>query len=363
MNRRRPMNRPIGLRTFAIALFLAAAAPLLAQHAVAKSGVNVRSGQSTNSTIVDHLVAGDTVSLVSPKPRSGYLHVSTSSGKTGWAWAVRLDVLGDSAPSAAATTGRSGGRSTGTSTGTGSSTGTHTAVSTIDASWPKVPTNAAPHTWPDTPHTVCAAVGVGGDTITNRWKNRTDSAATYHEVSWSAIATLDFPRNRKIHRTDPWPAADLAALARYEGIPVSVVGFLSGIKVEVPGKTGGVVGKGESTNCGENTAARVDWHMYLTKGPHQSHAFSVVVETTPRVRPNHSGWSDTKVAALVTAGDTVRVSGWLMFDPEHWSQMWQYKSPADTTGTKARITLWEIHPVTRLEVRRNGAWVSLDGRQ
>jgi hypothetical protein len=66
------------------------------------------------------------------------------------------------------------------------------------------------------------------------------------------------------------------------------------------------------------------------------------------------------VAALATAGDTVRVSGWLMFDPEHWSQMWQYSSPADTTGTKARITLWEIHPVTRMEVRRNGAWVPLD---
>ena len=353
------MSRRIAHCTFALALFLAAAAPSLAQHAVAKSALNVRSGQSTSSAIVAHLAAGDTVSLVSPRPRSGYLHVSTSSGKTGWVWAVRLDVLGDSAPSAAASTGRSGS-STSTSAGTGRSTGTNAAAAAIDASWAKVATNAAPYTWPDTPHTICPAGGVGGDTITNRWKNRSDSAVTYHEVSWNAISTLDFPRNKKSHRTDPWPAADLAVLARYEGIPISVVGFLSGVKVEIPGRAAGVVGKGESTNCGENTAARVDWHMYLTKGPHQSHALSVVVETTPRVRPHHPAWSDAKVVALATAGDTVRVSGWLMFDPEHWSQMWQYGSPADTTGTKARITLWEIHPVTRIEVRRNGVWVSLE---
>ena len=352
------MNRLIALRTFALTLFLASADPCLAQHAVAKSGLNVRSGQSASSTVVDHVAAGDTVSLVSPKPRGGYLHVTTSGGKTGWAWAVRLEILGDSSPGAAS--GRSGSSPRSTSAGTSRSTGTKTAVVAIDASWPKVATNAAPYTWPDTPHTLCPAGGVGGDTITNRWKNRTDSAATYHEVPWSAIATLDFPRNRKSHRTDPWPAADLAVLARYEGIPISVVGFLSGVKVEIPGRAAGVVGKGESTNCGENTAARVDWHMYLTKGPHQSHALSVVVETTPRVRPHHPAWSDAKVVALATAGDTVRVSGWLMFDPEHWSQMWQYGSPADTTGTKARITLWEIHPVTRIEVRRNGVWVSLE---
>jgi len=50
------------------------------------------------------------------------------------------------------------------------------------------------------------------------------------------------------------------------------------------------------------------------------------------------------------AGDSVWVSGWLMFDPLHYDQMWQYDGPSDTSGTKARITLWEIHPITRIEV-------------
>jgi hypothetical protein len=49
-----------------------------------------------------------------------------------------------------------------------------------------------------------------------------------------------------------------------------------------------------------------------------------------------------------------------MFDPLHYDQMWQYDGPSDTTGMKARITLWEIHPITRIEVFKNGAWRSLD---
>ena len=177
------MNRQIAHVTFALTICLAAAVPSPAQRAVAKSGLNVRSGQSTSSAVVDHLAAGDTVSLVSAKPRSGYLHITTSSGTTGWAWAVRLDILGGAAPGTAVT-GRSGGTPTSAPTGTSSSTGTHATASAIDASWPKVATNAAPYTWPDTPHTSCAAGGVGGDTITNRWKNRTDSSLSRAIAGW-----------------------------------------------------------------------------------------------------------------------------------------------------------------------------------
>ncbi len=82
---------------------------------------------------------------------------------------------------------------------------------------------------------------------------------------------------------------------------------------------------------------------------------------SPRVRAHHPNW---KVGDLQTAtqnGDSERVSGWVMFDPLHYNQMWQYHSPADTSGTRPRITLWEIHPITRIEVfLRHGPWVSLD---
>ena len=334
-----------------------------AQRAAATSGLNVRSGQSTSARIIDHLAAGDTVTLLSASPRLGYFHVVTPSGTKGWAWAARVRVVAATAVPPPVRSRARGARepSDGPTVAPGSlreSVGYSPAAS-LDASWSKVASNAVDYTWTDIPHSVCPAAGVGGDTETNRWKNRTDSAESYHEVSWSALATLEFPHNSKKHRSD-WSTADLAEIGRSEGLPISVVGFLSGLRVETPGTRNGVAQKGESTNCGENQETRVDWHMYLTAAPHESHFRGIVIETTPRVRPFHTEWDTTRVKLAVAAGDSVRVSGWLMVDPEHWDQMYGYL-PGDTlTVRKARITLWEIHPVTRIEIRRNGSWVGLD---
>ena len=45
----------------------------------------------------------------------------------------------------------------------------------------------------------------------------------------------------------------------------------------------------------------------------------------------------------------VRISGWLLLDPEHRNHLGKYRS-----------TLWEIHPITRIEVMKDGSWVDLD---
>jgi hypothetical protein len=315
-----------------------------AQIAVTTSGLNVRTGQSAQSRIEASLEQGDTVDLLSLTKRRGYYHVKTrdASPVTGWAWAARLAII-DSSGGVALASKPSASAAVTVTAGAGS----------VDSTWSKTPSNASDIHWSNGNHALCQADGVGGDPATNHMKNRSDEPATYHEVSWDALATLPFPRNRLTHREGdqhPWPAADLATIAEYEGTAISVVGFLSGIKVE---------GK-ESTNCGETDSARVDWHMYLTAGPHQKTHQAIVVETTPRVRLNHPQWSVEAIKGFVQTGDTVRISGWLMLDPEHWVQMWQYRGPADTTGTRARITLWEIHPITAIEVRRNGTWRSLD---
>jgi hypothetical protein len=322
----------------------------MAQRAVATSGLNVRTGQSTTSRVVAHLEDGDTVSLLSTSPRRSYYHVETSDGVKGWAWTARLQLVDHGAthvvsPAGTPTTPTSGGG--------------NVPADAFDPSWTRTPSNAADYQWTDGNHASCSAAGAGGDSETNLWKNRDDTPAAYNAVTWDAIARLDFPHNKLKHRTD-WPAADKAVLAQHEGMPVSVIGFLSGIKVELPGKKRGVQQKGESTNCGEFTPARVDWHIYLTSGANQPHNQAVVVETTPRVRAQHQAWTPTSIQQLVTAADTVRVSGWLMFDPEHWDQMYGYTAGDTTTTGKARITLWEIHPITTLEVRRGGRWISLD---
>jgi hypothetical protein len=324
------------------------ASPLSAQRAVASGDVHVRTGQSASSRILDTLFQGDTVTLLSRTKTKGYYHIQEANGTKGWAYARYLDTI----PSGPIATNPSN-----------PAPPTNGVATTIDPAWNKTPSNAAAFAWPDGNHATCAAAGTNGDDATNLMKNRTDSSTTYHSVTWDALESLEFPRNKGTHRSDTaWTPSRLAVLAKYEGTPISVEAFLSGIKEQIPENdpTTGLRKKGEATNCQENTSPRVDWHMYLTKGPNQSHHFSIVVETTPRVRPSHPGWTIGKIQALSTAGTPVRISGWLMFDPEHWDQMWQYKGLSDTTGTKARITLWEIHPITKIEVKQNGQWKSLD---
>src|SRR5690348_6162761 len=84
-------------RTTTVLILCALAAPLAAQQAVATGGVNVRTGQSTASQILDHLEAGDTVKLLSANPRKGYYHVEEPNGTQGWVYIRYLDVIGTAA--------------------------------------------------------------------------------------------------------------------------------------------------------------------------------------------------------------------------------------------------------------------------
>jgi hypothetical protein len=125
----------------------------------------------------------------------------------------------------------------------------------------------------------------------------------------------------------------------YQGAPVSVIGFLSH-RVKVEGK--------ESTNCGLDGADEVDWHIYLTKTAARPISEAVIVETTPRTRPAHK-WTTAMLKPLVDSDTRVRISGWLMFDSEH----------IGVIGTQ-RATVWEVHPITRIQVENSGHWVDLD---
>jgi hypothetical protein len=138
---------------------------------------------------------------------------------------------------------------------------------------------------------------------------------------------------------DRWSAAERRAVARYEGVAVAVEGYLASAKLEGP----------ESTNCHGADPGMRDWHVWLTARPGQSRDSAVVVETTPRIRADHPRWSTTALRAVSRARERVRITGWLMLDPEH----------PDQVG-KTRGTIWEIHPITGIEVRRGGRWVPLD---
>ena len=315
-----------------------------AQEAVATTVVNVRSGHSMSSRILDHLTEGDTVSLLSATKRNGYYHVEEADGTHGWVYSRYLALVVESgatppAASAATVVGRAAPR--------------------VDPAWGVGKPEARVAVFHRAGFPDCAAVGSAGDTITDRLKNRVDEPATYHPVTFDAMLALPYPTNHKPHRTS-WPQTDVDVIAPYEGIAVSVTGFIAkkrGIIVE----SAPYSKNGESTNCHATDPDGVDWHMTLVKNPGDDKSAGIVVETTPRVRANGHPWSPDMFTSAIAAEDSVRISGWLLYDPEHFAQTTNYDPARPSHGAPVRATLWEVHPVTRIDVfdARSGRWKTL----
>jgi hypothetical protein len=86
---------------------------------------------------------------------------------------------------------------------------------------------------------------------------------------------------------------------------------------------------------------------------------AVIVET-PQLRQQHPNWTVSRLkpwtenvgsrANAAFNGQPVRIRGWLMLDPEH----------QDMINHGLLSTLWEIHPITQIEVFQGGQWVDLD---
>ena len=117
-----------------------------------------------------------------------------------------------------------------------------------------------------------------------------------------------------------------------------MVGYLLAVKLE---------GR-ESPNCHSDEQAERDFHIWLANSPDDDRADAVVVEVTPRICAPHPSWKTVNLRHFVTQRARVRISGWLMLDPEH----------PDQVG-RTRVTLWDIHPITKIEVWSAGKWVAL----
>jgi len=181
----------------------------------------------------------------------------------------------------------------------------------------------------------CPAAGDGGDRDLNRLKNRVDTAA-WVPTPFASILALGWPAGVVRRSRAAWSRSDARRIAASEGLPVVVEGYFVGAKVEGP----------ESTNCHGAESKFRDWHLWLSASPGKDRRRSIVVETTPVIRASRPEWKLGNIRRFVRDSTLVRVSGWLMLDPEHPDQL-----------GKTRGTLWEIHPVMRIEVLREGRWI------
>ena len=184
----------------------------------------------------------------------------------------------------------------------------------------------------------CPPSGDGGDPVLNTLKNRMDTA-TWVPMPFSQLEQLPWPKAIERKDMSTWSKADYDMVGLNNGRPVSITGYLANAKREGP----------ESPNCHSQTDR--DFHIWLVDHPTTDRTNSIVVESTPRVRANHPGWTIDRINTIVKRQIPVRISGWTMLDPEHPDQVGQ-----------TRGTIWEIHPIMQIEVQLNGStnWIPLD---
>jgi hypothetical protein len=180
----------------------------------------------------------------------------------------------------------------------------------------------------------CPPAGDGGDAALNMLKNRIDTG-TWQPVSVQDLLALTWPAGIEKTQRRNWSPADAQTVAQSEGRPVVAEGYLLMLRHEGP----------ESPNCHDRSAR--DYHVWLAVSSSDDRSNSMVVELTPRVVAMNPGWGSEQ-NILHLAGHHVRVSGWLLLDQEHPEQL-----------HKTRGTLWEIHPVMKVEVDQGGSWANL----
>lgn len=184
----------------------------------------------------------------------------------------------------------------------------------------------------------CGPDGSQPDYALNRLKNRVDEAP-WIDIPWSVVAKLPWPRAVGYRFRNQWTDGERNEVARDEGAPIRVEGYLQGYQLE---------GR-EPTNCYSNEPAERDYHLWVSETANDARKRTIVMEITPRVRRMHPAWTEARLATVVALQQPVRMSGWLMLDQMH----------PERVGLN-RVTLWEVHPIIQIEVQRLGVWISLD---
>jgi hypothetical protein len=187
----------------------------------------------------------------------------------------------------------------------------------------------------------CPPEGQGGDPALNRLRNRTDEGQ-YQSMTLDNLLGLTWPKDIEHKSHDQWPPGAQHDVAQMEGLPVVVEATLA--QAQQLGQ--------DASNCNSGSDVNIQLSLVANPGGKGDLGKAFVAVVTPRVRANHGGWTLDRLKALADAGARLRVSGWLVLDPDR----------PDDVG-KTRGTLWEIHPITQIAVQKDGQWINLDDFQ
>jgi len=120
-----------------------------------------------------------------------------------------------------------------------------------------------------------------------------------------------------------------------------------------------VVPSGEETcNCDSTSNNLKDVHIEIVPTENTTSRRKVIyVEITPRLRRRIFDQLNVLMNVQRTAnglltnklrGKQISVEGWLFFDDHHKHQAWN-TDPTNTNDNK-RASVWEIHPITKIEI-------------
>jgi hypothetical protein len=130
-----------------------------------------------------------------------------------------------------------------------------------------------------------------------------------------------------------------------EGSLVRYVGFISHPRYSNTKKKGG---KGEAVNCNLLDDEHNDIHLDLVRKPGENACLSVTAEIIPHYRPR--AWEVDMLIKVMSNNLPVRFTGHLFFDGVHHPCTLSSDGKVTKRASPPRITLWEIHPVYRIDV-------------
>lgn len=184
----------------------------------------------------------------------------------------------------------------------------------------------------------CPAHGSGGDPQVNTLKNRSTAPASANPITVAGMKQLPgLPDGTPAMRAN-WPSSARTLIEPHEAQGAVFTGYILQVARET----------GEPSNCGSTLPRDEDVELFLAHRSGVTNGQQIILgEITPRWRAVYTSWRPANLRGL-TGGNRIRVTGWLLYDQESF---------AETHGGTA--TPWEIEPITKIEVLRNGSWVNL----
>ena len=223
------------------------------------------------------------------------------------------------------------------------------------------------------------------DIAQNRIKNNFCASGTPVQISFTTMDRLQRAVDRMVSRGEisygsggPPNPADRAklhnlstvdsnghAVTLSEGDLVTIDAFVLDAKHDdsFPLGTGPTGFQGESVNCRNSLLEWNDIHVALGRTASVAECSSVTAEIIPHFRPavwerfdSNSCTSRHVTNPLPVKGIRVRITGQLFFDGSHKPS----SCSAPTRGNPSRRSVWEIHPVYKIEVFSGSRFIPLE---